>query len=75
MASTLNCNGFGPALFCSIILAMDKNYKDKLLEAMKASGEERKREEEARKFNGKGLFIVMIVILAVIAVAALISKF
>ncbi|MBQ2229537.1 MAG: hypothetical protein II424_03895 [Bacteroidales bacterium] len=55
---------------------MDKNnYKDKLLEAMKASGEERKREEEARKFNGKGLFIVMIVILAVIAVAALISKF
>ena len=54
---------------------MDKNYQDKLLEAIKASGEERKREEEARKFNGKGLFIVMIVILAVIAVAALISKF
>ncbi len=55
--------------------SMDKNYKDKLLEAMKASGEERKREEEARKFNGKGLFIAMIAIIAVVAVAALISKF
>ena len=56
------------------IMEKPKNYKENLLDAMKASSEERKKEEAAHKFNGRGLFIAVVVIIAIVALAMLFSK-
>lgn len=50
-----------------------KGYFENLAEAMKASGEERKREENARKKDGRGLVIAVVIIVIIGALVALFS--
>ena len=54
-------------------MEVPKNYKEDLFKAMQASSEERKKEKAAKQFNGRGLFIAVVIVIAIVAIFTLIA--